>query len=103
LLLSGFPQLKARTDYGVFLATTINMFSVHSMQNSTMQSFGNKVRNMGHFGQPSIEIKLNNSSYGVHSSYVVSYSTMDTIEGTVSITVNHDTRFEDVEIAFTGK
>ncbi|KAF2662396.1 arrestin [Lophiostoma macrostomum CBS 122681] len=78
------------------------MFSVHSIQNSTMQSFGNKVRNMTHLGQPSIEIKLNNSSYGVHSNYVVSYSTMDTIEGTVSITANHDTRFEEVEIAFMG-
>lgn len=28
---------------------------------------------------------------------------MDTIEGTVTITAPHDIRFEDIDIAFTGK
>jgi hypothetical protein len=76
-----------------------------SMQ-SNMQSLGNhigtKMRTLAHHGQPLIEIDLD-TSHGTHGKWVTSYSTMDTIEGTVSITAPHDTRFEDVEIAFTGE
>ncbi|KAF2177635.1 arrestin [Zopfia rhizophila CBS 207.26] len=76
-----------------------------SMHSSSVQSIGNqigyKVRNLATYGRPTIEINLDNS-HGTHGRYVTSYSTMDTIEGTVSVTANHDTRFEDIEIAFVG-
>lgn len=77
-----------------------------STYSSSMQSIGNqigyKVRNIAHYGQPQIEINLDHT-HGTHGGYITSYSTMDTIEGTVNITAHHDTRFEDVEIAFIGK
>lgn len=70
-----------------------------------MQSIGNqigyKVRNISHHGQPDIAISLN-SSDGPRR-VIPSYSTMDTIEGSVTITAAHDTRFEDIDIAFVGK
>ncbi|KAF2713924.1 arrestin [Pleomassaria siparia CBS 279.74] len=62
---------------------------------------GYKVRNITHYGQPTIEINLDNA-HGTHGTWVTSYSTMDTIEGTVTITVNHDTKFENMEISFVG-
>ncbi|KAF2471021.1 arrestin [Lindgomyces ingoldianus] len=75
------------------------------MHSSSMQSIGNqigyKVRNIAHYGQPQIEINLD-GGHGPTGRYVTSYSTMDTITGTVSVTAAHDTRFEDIEIAFTG-
>lgn len=75
------------------------------MQSHAMQSISNqigyKVRNMAHYGQPTVEINLDNS-HGTHGKWVTSYSTMDTIEGTVTITANHDTRFEDVDISLIG-
>ncbi|KAF1998653.1 hypothetical protein P154DRAFT_523933 [Amniculicola lignicola CBS 123094] len=71
--------------------------STYSMRNQ----IGYKVRNFAHYGQPTIEITLTKGQ-GVHSNYATSYSTMDTIEGTVAITAPHDTRFEDIEIAFLG-
>ncbi|KAF2868707.1 arrestin [Massariosphaeria phaeospora] len=77
----------------------------NASQSNTMQSIGNqigyKVRNIAHHGQPVIEINLDDR-HGTHGGYVTSYSTMDSIEGTVSITVAHDTKFEDIDIAFTG-
>jgi hypothetical protein len=63
---------------------------------------GCKVRNMTHYGQPSIEISLKGTD-GPRNTWVTSYSTMDTIEGNVKITATHDTRFEDIDIAFVGK
>ena len=72
---------------------------------STMQSIGNqigyKVRNIAHYGQPNIEVNLNGSED--RHAFVTSYSTMDTIEGNVIITASHDTRFEDLDIAFIGE
>lgn len=62
---------------------------------------GYKVRNIATYGQPAIEINLD-GGHGAHGKYVTSYATMDTIEGTVSITAPHDTRFENIEISFTG-
>jgi len=70
-----------------------------------MQALGNqigyKVRNISHHGQPTIVIDLNDSNGHCHK-FTTSYSSMDTIEGTVTITAPHDTRFEDIDIAFTG-
>lgn len=63
---------------------------------------GSKVREMAHYGQPAIEINLKDNG-GARNSWVTSYSTMDTIEGTVTVTALHDTRFEDIDIAFTGE
>ncbi|OAL47194.1 arrestin [Pyrenochaeta sp. DS3sAY3a] len=71
---------------------------------NTMHSIGNqigyKVRNMAHYGQPAIEINLNGSQ--ARGTFVTSYSTMDTIEGHVTITAPHDIRFDDIDIAFVG-
>ncbi|ORY16527.1 hypothetical protein BCR34DRAFT_597542 [Clohesyomyces aquaticus] len=76
-----------------------------SIHTSSMQSIGNqigyKVRNIAHYGQPQIDIHLD-GSHGPHGRYITSFSTMDTITGTVSVTAPHDMRFEDIEIAFTG-
>jgi hypothetical protein len=57
---------------------------------------------MTHYGQPSIEISLKGTD-GPRNTWVTSYSTMDTIEGSVKITATHDTRFEDIDIAFVGE
>ncbi|KAH4208816.1 hypothetical protein HBH69_109550 [Parastagonospora nodorum] len=74
-------------------------------QATTMQSMrnqvGSKVRNMTHYGQPTIEINLKGTD-GPRNTWVTSYSTMDTIEGNVTITALHDTRFENIDIAFIG-
>jgi hypothetical protein len=71
-----------------------------------MQAIGNqigyKVRNLAHNGQPTIEISLNDQNRHRHR-FVTSYSSMDSIEGTVSITAAQDTRFEDIDIAFIGE
>ena len=56
---------------------------------------------LANHGQPTVEIKVDNVQ-GAHRGYVTSYSTMDTIEGTVAITTTHDTKFENLEIAFIG-
>ncbi|PVI06680.1 arrestin [Periconia macrospinosa] len=78
-----------------------------SIQSNAMQSITNhvhyRVLQMANLGQPLIEINLDDTSPTTpRSSYVISYATMDTIEGTVNITAQHDTRFEDIEIAFNG-
>lgn len=67
-----------------------------------MHSMGNKMRSLALNHKPLVEISLNNS-HGVHGNWVTSYSTMDTIEGTVSITAAHDTPFEEIEISFSGE
>jgi len=61
-----------------------------------------KLRNMTLLAKPSIEIKLNHPDTP-HGAYVTSYSTMDKIEGTVSVTAKNDIKFDDIEIAFIGK
>ncbi|KNG51972.1 arrestin (or s-antigen) n-terminal domain protein [Stemphylium lycopersici] len=70
-----------------------------------MQALGNqigyKVRNISHHGQPTIEIELNEDN-DRQRKFVTSYSSMDTVEGTVKITAQHDTPFEDIDIAFIG-
>lgn len=63
---------------------------------------GSKVRNMTHYGHPTIEINLKGTD-GPRNTWVTSYSTMDIIEGNVTITALHDTRFEDIDIAFIGE
>lgn len=73
---------------------------------NTMQSMrhhvSDKVRNMTQYGQPAIDIKLKGSD-GPRNTWVTSYSTMDTIEGVVTITATHDVLFEDIDIAFIGE
>lgn len=74
-------------------------------QPDRIQALGNqigyKIRNMSQHGQPTIDIHLNDSD-GSRQKFVNSYSSMDTIHGTVTITAHHDTRFEDIDIAFMG-
>ncbi|KAF1948123.1 arrestin [Byssothecium circinans] len=73
-----------------------------SAHSGGMTTFSSQVHyrmlQMAHMSQPDIDIQLDDSQ----GSYVTSYSTMDTMEGTVTITPQHDTRFEDVQIVFTG-
>lgn len=71
-----------------------------------MQSIGNqigtKMRTLAHHGRPIVEIELD-KTHGAQGTWITSYSTMDTIEGTVFVTAPHDTPFQDVEIAFVGE
>jgi hypothetical protein len=69
---------------------------------SMRDQVGHKVRNLGQYGEPTIEITLNGSN-GPRNTWVTSYSTMDTLEGVVTVKAAHDTRFEDVDIAFIGE
>lgn len=86
------------------MSASSNM-SVHS-QTNTMQSIGNqigyKVRNFASHGQPTIEINLGETD-GPRHTWTTSYSTMDTLAGTVDVTAPQDMRFEDVDIAFMGE
>lgn len=70
-----------------------------------MHSIGNqigyKVRNLAQMGRPMVDIQLKDA-HGAHGSYVTSYSTMDRIEGIVSVTPVSDVRFDHIEIAFIG-
>lgn len=77
--------------------------SVYSTSmNSISNQIGARVRNMTNIGRPHLEIDLE-TAHGAHGRYVTSYSTMDIISGTVSVTASTDTRFEDIEIAFVGE
>lgn len=49
--------------------------------------------------RPKVNIELAGQTEGL----VNSYTTKDRIEGTAVITVDHDTRFDEVEITFEGK
>ncbi|KAF1851393.1 arrestin [Cucurbitaria berberidis CBS 394.84] len=71
---------------------------------NTMHSIGNqigyKVRNIAHLGQPTIDIDVHGSDG--RNAFLSSFSTMDTVQGNVTITAPYDTRFNDVDIAFVG-
>ncbi|KAJ9629812.1 hypothetical protein H2203_002193 [Taxawa tesnikishii (nom. ined.)] len=58
-----------------------------------------KLRMLGQKVKPDIKIKLQ----GARDAWVSTFSTLDKIEGTVSITAYQDLRFDDVEIQFTGQ
>jgi hypothetical protein len=64
-----------------------------------------RLRNMTSLAKPVVSISLNNanSNGNEYANYVCSYSTMDKIEGVVTVTAKHDTKFDDVEITLTGK
>ncbi|EOD43647.1 putative arrestin domain-containing protein [Neofusicoccum parvum UCRNP2] len=61
-----------------------------------------KMRNLAMQGKPVVDISLKGEA-GRHGSYVTSFSTMDKLEGEVAVTAPHDTRFDDIEIAFVGQ
>jgi hypothetical protein len=82
-------------------STSASAFAPSLAMHSIGNQIGYKVRNVSHHGQPSIEIDLNNNEHGQR--FVTSYSSMDSIEGTITITAPHDTRFEDIDIAFIGE
>ena len=63
---------------------------------------GYRVRNMSFLAKPTIEIHLENTR-GPHGDYVTSYSSMDKIQGVVRVSVDKDTRFDDIEITFEGR
>lgn len=60
-----------------------------------------RLRNLAMQAKPVIDISLKRE-HGAHGSYISSFSTMDKLEGEVSVTAPHDTRFDDIEIAFVG-
>ncbi|KAL5120407.1 hypothetical protein ACEQ8H_001697 [Pleosporales sp. CAS-2024a] len=76
-------------------------FAPSTAMQSIRNQVGSKLRNMTHYGQPTIEINIYRNEAS-RNTWVTSYSTMDTIEGNVTITAPHDTRFEHVDIAFVG-
>ncbi|KAI9746282.1 MAG: hypothetical protein M1835_002452, partial [Candelina submexicana] len=53
-------------------------------------------------GKPNIKISLNDDPQGTYGAYVKSYTTLDRLDGEVSVTVPQDTRFDNVEITFEG-
>jgi len=55
---------------------------------------------LSQIGKPAIGIALNDDGQGAYSR---SYSTLDKIEGEVSITAPHDARFDEVFITFEGE
>ena len=57
---------------------------------------------MASLARPQIHINLQHSS-GSHGQYVSSYSTLDKIEGTVTVVSKNDVKFDDIEITFNGK
>lgn len=57
-----------------------------------------KMESITKLSRPKVSIDL----VGQGSGPIITYTTWDRIEGTVSIEVDHDTRFDDVEIAFEG-
>jgi hypothetical protein len=91
-------QLKGITSAMVVSSAA----STHSSMQSMGNQLSNKMRNLALHHNPVVDISLGNS-HGTHGTWVTSYSTMDTVEGAVSITAAHDTPFEDIEISFSGK
>ncbi|KAF2128157.1 arrestin [Dothidotthia symphoricarpi CBS 119687] len=67
---------------------------------SVSNHIGCKVRHFGSHG-PNIEINLAETD-GPRRTWTTSYSTMDTIAGTVDITSTQSIRFEDIDVAFIG-
>jgi hypothetical protein len=60
------------------------------------------IRNLSFSSKPDIDISLRGAE-GPFPCHAQSFSTLDKIEGTVSITSRVDTTFENLEIAFLGK
>ena len=61
-----------------------------------------KVRDMVFSPRVAIDITLNRTTSS-NRPYLHSYSTLDNIDGTVSITPKHDTPFDDLDINLIGK
>jgi hypothetical protein len=58
---------------------------------------------MTFLSKPDIQISVSDERTGTGQKFVRSYSTLDPIEGTVTISTKTDTRFDDLEIIFTGE
>jgi hypothetical protein len=106
--------MSAVTPYIPILFPSLAEIQARDMDASNLSSAGSsfarvsvreqinyKIRNLALANRPHVDIVLNNA-HGPHGTYVTSYSTMDTIDGTVNITSNHDIRFDDIEISFVG-
>lgn len=63
-----------------------------ALRNSVVQSFTRR-------NKPIIDITLNDQQ----DTYVSSYTTLDKIEGEVSIKAEHDLKFDDISITFEGR
>ncbi len=64
-------------------------------------TLGYQIRNLALIARPSIHISFAGAE-GSNDSYIHTFTTMDKLQGTVSIRAASDTRFDDVEIAFVG-
>ncbi|KAF2093367.1 hypothetical protein NA57DRAFT_48431 [Rhizodiscina lignyota] len=60
-----------------------------------------KMRNISLLNKPHIDVQLNRTE-GIYGEYITSFVTLDQIEGMVHISAKHDTKFDDIEIAFVG-
>jgi hypothetical protein len=67
---------------------------------ATRNTVASHIRALSQVGKPAIDIALSDDEQGA---YVRSYSTFDKIEGEVSITAPHDTRFDEIFITFEGE
>ncbi len=61
------------------------------------------LRSIAQKSQPVIDISLNNRAEGTYGAYISSFTTLDRIEGEVSITTWTDQRFDDIQITLEGE
>jgi hypothetical protein len=66
---------------------------------STLSSGAEKLDAWTRRSQVKVEIDLAGQKPG----HVNSYTTADNIDGTVTISVEHETRFDEIEIVFEGR
>lgn len=73
--------------------------SAHHFINRGSPNLG--LRNMTFLAKPSIDISIPGAQ-GLPGAFIKSYSTLDKIEGSVTISARTDTRFDGLEITFNG-
>jgi hypothetical protein len=89
--------LKAAST-NTFLSTPVKMSSPSSRRGTIDLS----IRSLSFSSKPDIDISLRGSE-GPFPCHAESFSTLDRIDGNVSITSRVDTTFEDLEISLLGK
>jgi hypothetical protein len=69
---------------------------------STRHTPNLNIRNMTFLSKPDIQISVLEER-GTSAKFIKSYSTLDKIEGTATISTKTDTKFDDLEITFVGE
>jgi hypothetical protein len=67
---------------------------------ASLMSFG--ANSIESFSWRSSRLKIGIGLNGQTKGFVASYTTLDKIEGEVTVEVDHDTKFDHIEIAFEG-